>query len=162
MMDIIDGDEELTYINEDATIETDKTESRVSAQEKGDVRLREDLDPTKGLKARDPIDLASTDTEVPEGGSSRSPPPTFDEVERNVGALTGDDDALGHKGSDRLVLETSGALSLMTFSSFLANFLHSKLDLPFLWLFSGYYCGHDGDQRQESSTREKGSIWIGY
>jgi hypothetical protein len=53
-------------------VETEKIDLQDSMQEKGDVCLPEKIDPTKGSKAGDSIDLGSTNTEVPEGGLSRS------------------------------------------------------------------------------------------
>jgi hypothetical protein len=117
-MDMIDGDEELSYIDEDVKVEIDKSDLQASVRDKASISLPEDTDPAKGSKAGDPIELGSTDTEMPEEKSSRSPPPSFDEVERNTKESIEGGDTLGSKGDDTLLLETLGTMPSKTLSFF--------------------------------------------
>jgi hypothetical protein len=98
LIGIIDGEEELSYIDEDILMETDKTDPQASAPEKNDMCLTEKADLTKGSEAKSPIDLDSADINVHEEGLSRSPPPTFDEVEQTIQALIRDSGAQYSEG----------------------------------------------------------------
>jgi hypothetical protein len=60
--------------------------------------LTEKADLTKGSEAKSPIDLDSADINVHEEGLSRSPPPTFDEVEQTIQALIRDSGAQYSEG----------------------------------------------------------------
>jgi hypothetical protein len=64
LVDIISEDEELSYIDEDVMMETDKTDPRLSAPENRDLVLAENADLSKGLEAKSPIDLDSGDAGV--------------------------------------------------------------------------------------------------
>jgi hypothetical protein len=68
LVDIIDGEEELSYIDDDILIETNKVEPKAVAPEK-----RETANLTKGLEAKSPIDLDSGHENVHDEDLSRSP-----------------------------------------------------------------------------------------
>jgi hypothetical protein len=111
LVDIIDGEEELSYIDDDILIETNKVEPKAVAPEK-----RKTANLTKGLEAKSPIDLDSGHENVHDEDLSRSPPPSFDEIERNVQALTGTSDAPKFRGKDYVPLEATSILILETLS----------------------------------------------
>jgi hypothetical protein len=93
-----------------------------------------------GLKSSDPIDSGSSEAEKPTENQSRSPPPTFDEVEKYAEKMAGGDTVMDPKGDDTLLLENAGTFFLHCFlSDFIDNGLPFSL---FLCFFSGFNFDH--------------------
>jgi hypothetical protein len=68
----INEDEELSYVDEDAMMETDKTDPRFLVPESRDSTLAETADLSKGSEAKTTIDLDSDDVGVREQNLSGS------------------------------------------------------------------------------------------
>jgi hypothetical protein len=111
---IIDGEGELSYIDDDVPMKADKVESGAVAPEKHEVGSAETTDLTKGLGAKSPINLDSEHENVRNENSSLSPPPSFDEAVTNVQTLIGTSNAPGFRGNDLVPLETTSILILET------------------------------------------------
>jgi hypothetical protein len=87
LMYVIDCDEELSYIDGDIGAEAEKRENLPLAHDgTGTSPVKKD-DQTQDLKNTEPIDLGLSEAEAHEGMFSRSPPSSFDEVERDTGNL---------------------------------------------------------------------------
>lgn len=146
LMDVIDDNEKLYYINDDAPMETQGKNLLVSMHDEVGTILPKEKGQGVGSKARDPIELGSSVVENPEENLSWSPPPTFDEAELNAEELIEGGNALGSKGDDTLLLETTGTSPS---NSLLPSLVKIPIceDLSFSWFFSSDHFGCDGYQR---------------
>jgi hypothetical protein len=85
LMDVIDEDEELNYIDNGTPMETSEKEHPVLKSDKAKVDPAIGEGQSSGLKPNDPLDLDSSDVEKPTENQSRSPPPGW---QKQKGLLT--------------------------------------------------------------------------
>jgi hypothetical protein len=111
LMDVVDEDEELNYIDDGTPMETSGKESPAlkTVEAKDDPAMDKGQSPV--LEPHDPIDLDSTEAERPAADQSKSPPPMLEGPESSAVEITGDDIAPLVKDNNVLQLEKAGALS---------------------------------------------------
>jgi hypothetical protein len=108
LMDVINEDEELNYIDDGTPVETSENALKTIEAKANPAT---DEGQKSGLEPHDPIDLDSSEAERPTADQSRSPLPTLEYAERSVVETTGDDAALNVKDNKVLQLENAGVLS---------------------------------------------------
>lgn len=128
LMDVIDEDVELYYIDNGTSREVSKKNPPASKPDEARV------DPVLGeIKWSTWLGLIwSRETHR---NQSRSLPPSLEEAERSIGKTTGGDAVLDPKNDDTLQLEKTGMLLWFAFAlTFLANFADKILHT-----FCGFY-----------------------
>jgi hypothetical protein len=117
VLNVIDEDEELCYIDDGTPMEIlEKNPSSLEPVET-QINLVPDVGQGLGQILNDPIDLGLSEVEKPVDTRSRSPPLTFEEVEKHVEKTTEGDATLDSKSDDDLLLEKAGTLLWFTFFS---------------------------------------------
>jgi hypothetical protein len=111
LMDVIDEDEELNYIDDGTPMETSDKERPVPKTDKARVDPATDEGQNSGLKPQDPIDLDSSEAERPIANQSRSSLPTLEDIEKPVVGTTRYDAVLSIKDDNVLQLENTDVLS---------------------------------------------------
>jgi hypothetical protein len=105
LMDVIDEDEELCYIDDGNPIEVSRKNPSASKLDEAGINPMLGEGQSSGLKSNDLIDFDSSEAEKPSENQSRSPPPSLEETERFVEKSTGNDAILHPKNDDTLQLE---------------------------------------------------------
>jgi hypothetical protein len=109
-MDVIDEDEELCYLDDDAPATASKDKSLALKTTEAIVELATGKGESSGLEARDPIVLDSSEAEGPTADQSRSPPTALKDDGGSVMEIS-EENVVSH-GKDALVLQLEKAGSL--------------------------------------------------
>jgi hypothetical protein len=108
LMDVIDEDEELCYIDDGTPMEISERSPSTLKPVEDRINPMRDVGQGLGQKSSDHIELGSSEIEKHMENQSRSPPPTFEEAEKPVEQTTGGDTILDSKDDDTLLLENVG------------------------------------------------------
>jgi hypothetical protein len=116
LMDVIDEDEELCYIDDGTPMEVSEKNPSTLKPDEARIYPVSGEGQRSGLKSSDAINLGSSEAERPMENQSRSSPPSFEEAERPVEKTTGFDAILDPKNDDTLQLEKAGMFLWFAFS----------------------------------------------
>lgn len=111
LVDVIDETKELSYIDEDTSVETAKKESFELKILEYQNEFAMGPGENSGLKAHDPIDLDPSKAEGTAAGQSHLPPPVLGDVSESTAEATGEGATQLNKETNILQLEKAGAFS---------------------------------------------------
>jgi hypothetical protein len=109
-MDVIDEEEELSYLDDDAPATASKDKSPALKTTAAIVEPATGKGESSGLEARDPIDLDSPEAEEPATNQSRSPPPALKDDGGSVMEISEENVVPPAKDTLVLQLEEAGLL----------------------------------------------------
>jgi hypothetical protein len=110
LIDVIDEDEELNYLDDDTPATASKEKSPALKTIEAINEPVASKGESSGLEARDPIDLDFPEAEKPAADQSRSPPPALKDDGGSVMEISEGNTASPAKDTRVLQLEKAGAL----------------------------------------------------
>jgi hypothetical protein len=145
LMDVIDKDEELSYLDDGVPAAASQEKNLVLKTSEVAFEPAADKGGSSGLRAHDPIDLSSPEAEKVEVNQSRSPPPVLKDNGKSTMDISEGNIASSAQDTLALQLEKTGSPfdSPLTSLVRLANFDDYELTPRYLMLFfSSFHFGH--------------------